>query len=649
MKRSSSFPGAALDPTASESLASRLAAELGSPSRDLAQAHGSRVFASLSSDDQDSESLGEDWSATEDTPSPLREEQPVDIHAMTAAVLLEKFLGPSTIQSQDELVSAEGTLKRADAAQRPGNRTWHGAYNFNAFASQSDTIGQEPTHHRGSHRALLSAQTQRQPIRPDLHRRSFSKYGTEAAGLVRRFIDGPPGVILAEQFACKARLVLHFDINKTIIMTDKAQDSDMTQMINMLLSECAWGRLEPGPMWVPVGRLATDRPASDPQLMSYRIFLDSFLLPFKVGEGPAIEAMNTAIKSDRQKLKRIFTEAGQPGDMFRGVFQKLFDKLTHAPTAGIQQRILPSFFELLKHLQSQGRDFTIVFRSFGADVAEVVEEMNAFATGQHPSYPEVRMDGSDGQTDLRMSMPQNVGAFYRESTKPDGSALCLGASTKVMTAKKLTLRELEACAAESGKKLLRTFAEMRLAFLHECGKRRINRAYALRDYYPFWKTNAERSKAGKLLLLNRRDEEHIQIMFDDNIGYGSPHIVDARDAETGQPVSFREVNGKHLLKAEPLNAILDPQYFVRQVHECVVKVLSDRMAKEQEAADQAAPFRNQPRQMYGKFPNAQIASDRAVTKQVAVANTSTRARFLWGLVSQRLVGAIRARRAMQGT
>lgn len=54
--------------------------------------------------------------------------------------------------------------------------------------------------------------------------------------------------------------------------------------------------------------------------MSYRIFLDSFLLPFKVGEGPAIEAMNTAIKSDRQKLKRIFTEAGQPGDMFRLLF-----------------------------------------------------------------------------------------------------------------------------------------------------------------------------------------------------------------------------------------------------------------------------------------------------------------------------------------
>ena len=36
------------------------------------------------------------------------------------------------------------------------------------------------------------------------------------------------------------------------------------------------------------------------------------------------------------------------------------------------------------------------------------------------------MDGSDGHTDLRMCMPDNVGAFYRSSTKSDGSALCLG-------------------------------------------------------------------------------------------------------------------------------------------------------------------------------------------------------------------------------
>ncbi len=37
------------------------------------------------------------------------------------------------------------------------------------------------------------------------------------------------------------------------------QDASTDHMINVLLCECAWGRLEPGPKWVPVGRLATDR------------------------------------------------------------------------------------------------------------------------------------------------------------------------------------------------------------------------------------------------------------------------------------------------------------------------------------------------------------------------------------------------------
>ncbi len=62
-----------------------------------------------------------------------------------------------------------------------------------------------------------------------------------------------------ENIAVKARLVLHFDINKTILMTDRAQGANAAHMINVLLCECAWGRLEPGPAWVPVGRLATDR------------------------------------------------------------------------------------------------------------------------------------------------------------------------------------------------------------------------------------------------------------------------------------------------------------------------------------------------------------------------------------------------------
>ena len=68
------------------------------------------------------------------------------------------------------------------------------------------------------------------------------------------------------------------------------------------------------------------------------------------------------------------------------------------------------------------------------------------------------------------------------------------------------------------------------------------RAYAIRDYYPFWKSRNERSRAGKLLLLDPADEDVIQIFFDDNIGHGSANIVDVRDVRSGEPLAFQVGN-----------------------------------------------------------------------------------------------------------
>ncbi len=65
------------------------------------------------------------------------------------------------------------------------------------------------------------------------------------------------------------------------------------------------------------------------------------------------------------------------------------------------------------------------------------------------------------------------------------------------------------------------------------------RAYAIRDYYAFWKSRNERSRAGKLLLLDPADQDTIQIFFDDNIGHGAAHIVDVRDVSTGEGLAFQ--------------------------------------------------------------------------------------------------------------
>ena len=50
--------------------------------------------------------------------------------------------------------------------------------------------------------------------------RPFCRYGAAAADLVRRYVSAELG---EEVFASRARLVLHFDVNKTIIMSDDAQ------------------------------------------------------------------------------------------------------------------------------------------------------------------------------------------------------------------------------------------------------------------------------------------------------------------------------------------------------------------------------------------------------------------------------------------
>ncbi len=41
---------------------------------------------------------------------------------------------------------------------------------------------------------------------------------------------------------------------------------------------------------------------------------------------------------------------------------------------------------------------------------------------------QVCMDGSDGSTDLRMSVPDSTGVFVRTTSRPDGSLLLLGES-----------------------------------------------------------------------------------------------------------------------------------------------------------------------------------------------------------------------------
>jgi hypothetical protein len=71
------------------------------------------------------------------------------------------------------------------------------------------------------------------------------------------------------------------------------------------------------------------------------------------------------------------------------------------------------------YLHKLGRDFAIVFRTFGSDMENVIWEFNKFCNGQHPCYngkngtPLVKFDGTKGTKDLRISEKYQQGLFYR--------------------------------------------------------------------------------------------------------------------------------------------------------------------------------------------------------------------------------------------
>jgi hypothetical protein len=57
------------------------------------------------------------------------------------------------------------------------------------------------------------------------------------------------------------------------------------------------------------------------------------------------------------------------------------------------------------------------------------------------------------------------------------------------------------------------------------------------------------------------------VFFDDNIERDRAHIVDVRDCHTYAPVPFAQAAGRFLRRVEPFQAIMDREYFVREVQE----------------------------------------------------------------------------------
>ncbi|MFN3504264.1 MAG: hypothetical protein ACK4ZJ_18615, partial [Allorhizobium sp.] len=67
--------------------------------------------------------------------------------------------------------------------------------------------------------------------------------------------------------------------------------------------------------------------------------------------------------------------------------------------------------------------------------------------------------------------------------------------------------------------------------------------------------------------------------FDDNIMHDDAGIVDVRHAETLKPVPFRDALGRFLVRVDPMQVLLDQDYYVRVVEACEQRLWEGEAAR----------------------------------------------------------------------
>lgn len=361
----------------------------------------------------------------------------------------------------------------------------------------------------------------------------------------------------------ETRLILYFDVNQTLIMLDPIQKKGSDEVVNEVLSETSWGRVENN-AWEWNG----DPPShqiSDPYSfhVTYTAFLDEMTTPSKLN------------KKQKKALIHRFTHDGSPGQALQVYANELrtclkrpqnVDHCEAAKLAGLGDDnvfILPAFFELLIHLKQTNRPFNVVFRTFGMDIGSVGQEFNAFCEGWHPRYPGIILDGSDGGLDMRLDTndPLSYGIFFRERDEIHlilGTTLELNKSFRKRGAGILQYSRIPGTTVVSSIPAVRSFMQQRL---QEHG------TMAIRDDHFNWAGADKAAHAGKLLLMDPSDYSEHPIFFDDNIGNNDAVIVDVRDVRTGKNIPF-EKTGAFLVPVRQLDLIRDPSYFVRHVQAC---------------------------------------------------------------------------------
>lgn len=199
----------------------------------------------------------------------------------------------------------------------------------------------------------------------------------------------------------RTRLVLHFDVNETIMVGDPAGGDTFEDSLNKVIAKSAVVRRMPEangtesrwPTWC-----WHDGTPLDPEVRAAQGLAEPppLLEDFEFSQQPAGCTSFYKVGELRQFAKEFTSHVNSPGVIYKGLYERLERCLRCDPKMdnrlchdGCHHFLLPAFFNTLTALRDAGRSYSVIIRTFGTDGSKVVSAIQAFSEGAHSHYAAV--------------------------------------------------------------------------------------------------------------------------------------------------------------------------------------------------------------------------------------------------------------------
>ncbi|CCW71497.1 unnamed protein product [Phytomonas sp. Hart1] len=380
----------------------------------------------------------------------------------------------------------------------------------------------------------------------------------------------------------RRRLVIHMDLNKTLLQVDPAGGRSVEDVLNSNAAGVVYGVVDDAGLWRPCygpkNRPPTDPlpqdpvtkgptpPNGPPALITYAAYVDA-----TYGEPVGMRGLPLDLRrarwaevtAHRRAATGGFTAPGAVGEPYADLVEEQRRCL-----GGDGHHIIPAFFKLVNLLSTQDWPFTLIFRTFGEDLPRVLEEWQRFIKGEHKYRPE----GVVLQRMRENGIPPRTGSMYRNHEK---MYLCLGPSRSISSFGSLNLEKINHSDVEATLVELRKLPncyDVRQTSFHQLNNELIqfyaesNNVGGLIDYYPAWAQVAEQRNGGKVFPVpfsKREEDMNYYVFFDDNIFIGDERsIVDLRDAYTAESLIGSTLESPFCISVSSYEAITNEDYFI---------------------------------------------------------------------------------------